>query len=140
MLKKPFFSILLSTMLYINITAQNQPQDLVVGIWLSAEKDGKITIYKQGDKYFGKVTWGKIPRKDSENPDPKLRNNDIIGTIILKNFKFTGKAWEDGTIYDPNNGKTYSCIIKPKNANTLLIRGFIGVSMLGRTTEWTRTS
>jgi uncharacterized protein (DUF2147 family) len=56
----------------------------------------------------------------------------------LKGFEFTGKSWEDGTIYDPNNGKTYSCTIKIKKANELEIRGFIGISLLGRTTVWTR--
>lgn len=119
--------------------AQTAPQDAVIGVWLSAEKDGKIQIYKQNDKYYGKLVWMKEQRKDAENPDPKLRGNDLQGVILLKNFKYTGKSWEDGTIYDPKNGKTYSCIIKAKGANNLDIRGFIGFSLLGRTTTWLRT-
>ena len=46
--------------------------------------------------------------------------------------------WADGTIYDPLNGSTYSCTIKMTNANTLDIRGYIGVSALGRTDVWKR--
>jgi uncharacterized protein (DUF2147 family) len=61
-----------------------------------------------------------------------------IHSVILKNFEFTGKSWENGTIYDPNNGKTYSCNMKMKSPNELEIRGFIGISILGRTTVWTR--
>jgi uncharacterized protein (DUF2147 family) len=59
---------------------------------------------------------------------------------LLSGFKFDGKIWEDGTIYDPKNGKTYSCIIKSKGPNILDIRGYIGISIIGRTTTWTRAN
>jgi uncharacterized protein (DUF2147 family) len=55
---------------------------------------------------------------------------------LLSNFEHTGDTWENGTIYDPKNGKTYSCIIKKKNDKTLEVRGFVGFSMIGRTVEW----
>jgi uncharacterized protein (DUF2147 family) len=115
--------------------------DAILGEWLSQEKDGKIVIFKQGDQYFGKISWGKIPgKKDSKNPDEKLRNKDLVGAVILKNFKFTGSSWENGTIYDPNSGKTYDCILKIRDGNkTLDIRGFVGAAMFGRTSTWTRS-
>lgn len=140
MQKKLMLSFFIISLFIGNIFAQNAPQDAVVGVWFNAEKDGKIQIYKQGDKYFGKIVWGKNSRKDTENPNEKLRTRDLIGVVILNNFKFTGKSWEDGTIYDPNNGKTYSCIIKTKGANSLDIRGYVGISLIGRTTNWTRTT
>jgi uncharacterized protein (DUF2147 family) len=63
----------------------------------------------------------------------------LIGLVILKDFAFNGKdKWEDGTIYDPNNGKTYSCVIRLKNESALEVRGYIGISLLGRTEVWTR--
>ena len=115
--------------------------DALLGEWLSQEKDGKIVIFKQGDQYFGKISWGKIPgKKDTKNPDEKLRNKDLVGAVILKNFKFTGSSWENGTIYDPNSGKTYDCILKIRDGNkTLDIRGFVGAAMFGRTSTWTRS-
>ena len=115
--------------------------DAILGEWLSQEKDGKIVIFKQGDQYFGKISWGKIPgKKDTKNPDEKLRNRDLVGAVILKNFKFTGSSWENGTIYDPNSGKTYDCILKIRDGNkTLDIRGFVGTAMFGRTSTWTRS-
>jgi uncharacterized protein (DUF2147 family) len=115
--------------------------DAILGEWLSQEKDGKIVIFKQGDQYFGKISWGKIPgKKDTKNPDEKLRNKDLVGAVILKNFKFTGSSWENGTIYDPNSGKTYDCILKIRDGNkTLDIRGFVGAAMFGRTSTWTRS-
>lgn len=122
-----------------NLSAQKVNKDAIVGEWLSEAKDGRVQIYKVGEKFFGKVVWGKDgSRKDANNPDPKLKEQNIIGSVILKNFDFTGKAWEEGTVYDPNNGKTYSCTMKMPDVNTLSIRGFIGISLLGRSTTWTR--
>jgi uncharacterized protein (DUF2147 family) len=46
--------------------------------------------------------------------------------------------WDDGNIYDPKNGNTYSCTIRMENANTISVRGYIGVSLIGRTDTWTR--
>jgi uncharacterized protein (DUF2147 family) len=125
----------------ISFTAFGQPKpDAIVGEWLTAAKDGKVQIYKSGNKFFGKISWGNRPNgKDTNNPDPKLRDQNLIGLVILKDFSFNGKdKWEDGTIYDPNNGKTYSCVIRLKDEKTLEVRGYIGISLLGRTEVWTR--
>jgi uncharacterized protein (DUF2147 family) len=113
--------------------------DAVVGTWLTSDKNGKIQIYKEGNKYFGKIVWGKENRKDTHNPDPALRSRDLLGSVILSNFVHAGgNKWEDGKIYDPNNGKKYSCNMKLKDNNTLEIRGYIGISLFGRTEVWTR--
>jgi uncharacterized protein (DUF2147 family) len=118
----------------------NNSADVILGEWISEPKDGKITIFKQGDRYFGKITWGKTPgKKDVNNPDARLKNREIVGSIILKDFVFTGSSWEKGTIYDPHSGKTYDCILKVKDNNQKLdIRGFVGVAMFGRTSTWSR--
>ncbi|MBC7408233.1 MAG: DUF2147 domain-containing protein [Arcicella sp.] len=140
---KNLIAVLLLSFCFINIGhSQAVTKDAVLGEWLSEKKDGKVLIYKQGEKYFGKISWGRDgnERKDVNNPDEKLKTQTIVGSVILKGFEFTGKSWEEGTIYDPNNGKTYSCTIKIKKSNELEIRGFIGISLLGRTTIWTRSS
>ncbi|MFN9881975.1 MAG: DUF2147 domain-containing protein, partial [Bacteroidota bacterium] len=73
------------------------------------------------------------------NPDESMRTVPLKGYRLLKDFEFKSKAlWEDGTIYDPENGSTYNCTIKMKDKNTLDIRGYIGVSALGRTDVWKR--
>ncbi|MEY4987338.1 MAG: hypothetical protein RL567_1117 [Bacteroidota bacterium] len=114
--------------------------DTILGEWISENKDGKIVIFKQADRYYGKITWGKTPgRKDTNNPDSRLRNRELVGSIILKEFVFKGGSWENGTIYDPNSGKTYDCILKVKDNNQKLdIRGFVGMAMFGRTSTWSR--
>ncbi len=131
----------------VNTVAQNKADD-IVGVWLSAGKEpAKVQIYKSGEKYFGKITWlqnpvkdGK-PRTDANNPDKSKRNTPIIGLLILKNFSFDGDdEWTGGSIYDPQNGKTYSCYLYLKDRNTLKLRGYIGISLLGRTETWTRSN
>jgi uncharacterized protein (DUF2147 family) len=138
-MKKRILSLITLVLISLS-TFANSGADTILGEWLSQEKDGKIIIFKQGEQYFGKISWGKTPgKKDTNNPDEKLRNRELVGAVILKNFKFTGSAWENGTIYDPKSGKTYDCILKVKDGNkTLDIRGFVGVAMFGRTSTWSR--
>ncbi len=120
-------------------------QDITHGTWFNEEKTGKVQFFKQGDKLFGKVVWLKEPldngkpRLDTQNPDPKLRSRQLVGLVNLKNFVSTGKnIWEEGEIYDPKTGKTYSCKITMVNPTQLNIRGFIGFSLIGRTTVFTK--
>jgi uncharacterized protein (DUF2147 family) len=116
--------------------------------WLDEKKEGKIQIYKaKNNKYYGKITWLKEPNRDGKpkvdinNPKAAQRNNPIIDLIILKGFTFNGKdEYEGGSIYDPKSGKTYDCKITFKDENTLLIRGYMGISLIGKTTIWTRST
>jgi uncharacterized protein (DUF2147 family) len=119
--------------------------DVVVGKWLTAENKSQVEIYKVGSQYFGKIIWLKEPNKDGKpkiddkNPNEKLRKQPIIGLVLLNNFRYNGdNVWKDGTIYDPDNGKTYSCKMTLADNGELKIRGFIGISLIGRTTVWVR--
>ncbi|WP_205529486.1 DUF2147 domain-containing protein [Taibaiella koreensis] len=122
-------------------------KDKVEGFWLNQEKEAKIEIYKaKNGKFYGKIVWLKEPNKDGKpktdvnNPKENLQSQPIIGLLILKGFNKDGdKMYEDGTIYDPKNGKTYSCKITYESDSKLSIRGYVGISMLGRTTTWTRS-
>ena len=138
-------SSLFFTFLFFTKFAFSQTADITQGTWFNEEKDGKIQFYKQGDKIFGKIAWLKNaekdgkPRLDDKNTVEKLRLQPILGLVFLKNFTFNGKnIWEDGQVYDPKNGKTYSAkmtLISPKQLD---VRGFIGFSLLGRTTHFTK--
>lgn len=143
-MKKFLLTFVSCCILALTIVAQTgtkQPADAILGVWLTAKKDGKFQIYKVGNKYQGKLIWGTGGDElDSKNPDPKLRNKELIGQTLLKDFVYDGDgAWEEGTIYDPREGKTYDCILKLKNNNTLEVRGYVGISLFGRTETWTRT-
>ncbi len=147
-MKKIFLTSLLS-ILFISISyAQDAAEaDRLVGVWEPSHGKAKVKIDKIGEKYYGKIVWLKIPvdpetgeaKVDKNNPDEKLRSTPLRGYRILKDFVYTGKnEWTEGTIYDPENGNTYSCTIKMTDENTLDIRGYIGVSALGRTDVWKR--
>lgn len=127
-----------------SLLAQTKPDD-ITGVWLTAGNEpAKIQIYKQGETYFGKIMWLKNPvengkpRVDENNPDKNKRSQPVMGLVILKNFKFDEDEWEGGKIYDPESGKTYSCTITLQNKNTLKVRGYIGISLIGRTEYWKR--
>jgi uncharacterized protein (DUF2147 family) len=120
--------------------------DKIESFWYNEAKDAKIQIYKATDgKYYGKIVWLKEPLKngklklDDKNPNSKVQNHQIVGLIILRGFQKEGDKYTDGTIYDPENGKTYDCKMNYKG-KTLAIRGFIGVSLFGRTTVWEKAS
>ena len=125
--------------------SQNGDGDKILGEWLNEEKDGKIQIYKTGNLYFGKIIWGKnifeddgkTSKKDVNNPDDKLKSRTILNMIILNDFVYGDEIWDNGKIYDPKSGKTYSCTIKLKE-DKLQIRGYVGISLLGHTTYWER--
>lgn len=135
----------LSIITFLFISASSFAQDITQGTWFNEEKTGKIQFFKQGDKINGKIVWIKEPnengkpRMDKENPDLKLRTRPLVGLTNLKNFKVSGKGtWDDGEVYDPNNGKTYSCKMTLVSPTQLDIRGYIGISIIGRTSKFTK--
>jgi len=128
----------------------------------------KVLIYRDGvqdsgsnsvrDKgiYSGKITWLEYPqfrdddeqgmagmtKVDRENPDPKLRSHPVLGLVILKGFRFVpGRKWPwiGGTVYDPENGKTYRGRMRVEKDGRLRMRGYVGIPLFGRSTWWTRT-
>lgn len=134
-------SILLLLTLFSALTGVAQKADDILGIWYNEEKTAKVEIFKTSDKYFGKIVWLKEPNRDGKpkldinNEDKSLRDRPVMGMQILKDFEFDEDEWEDGTIYDPKNGSTYSCYIT-KKGNILNVRGYIGFALIGRTALW----
>ncbi len=133
-----------------SVSTKSVEGEAIVGKWLNQEGTSHIQIFKATNgsfagKFYGKLVWLKEPMKngkpkvDDLNPDPKKHSVPLLGLQILKNFVYDAddKEWEDGTIYDPKNGKTYSCYMT-LSGNNLNVRGYVGISMLGRTGVWTR--
>lgn len=141
---KAFLSLLVITALTIPVFSQSG--DAILGKWISSSGGGHIEIYKKGDNYFGKLIWLRNindkdgnPRLDSKNPDPSLRKRPFVGIEVLKDFTYSGdNTWENGKVYDPNSGKTFSCKMIMSGSDILNIRGYVGISLLGKTETWTR--
>ncbi len=131
--------------------------DAILGLW-ATDPEGEggqahIEIYAEGDRYNGRIVWLEEPiypaddeqgmagqeKVDRENPEGALRTRPIIGLVIMEGIKFKGKrSWHKGKIYDPDNGKTYKSKLSLAGDDVLKVRGFIGFSLIGRTSEWTR--
>ena len=146
-LKKIRLTVLTIGVLISLIAYSQTNSDDIIGTWYNGEKSSKIRIYKCGDgnkKYCGKIVWlskdkeedGGI-RIDKNNPDVKKRKDPMMDMVVLKLLAYNknSKEWSGGTIYDPKNGKTYSCTIT-REGKTLKMRGYIGVSLVGRTATW----
>ena len=135
-------TILLIAFSYV---ASAQKADAILGSWANPSGEDHILIYKRGNKYYGKLDWIKFPndengkpKTDKNNPDEKLRPQPEWGLELLKDFVYNeDNVYDDGTIYDPKNGKTYSCKMT-LDGSTLKIRGYIGISLFGRSEIWTR--
>ena len=124
----------------------------IVGQWTVPDGMTRVEIYKAADGSFeGKICWFKEPefpagdaeagkpRHDRNNPDKSLQSRPLMGLVLMKGFKFDGKKkWSGGTAYDPEVGKSYKTKMELENEQTLCVRGFVGISLLGRTEKWTR--
>lgn len=117
----------------------NAQTDRVIGIYFTPNKDGKVSIYKAGNKYYGKLIWGVKNITDAKNPNPVLRNRKLVGSDFMTGFKYDDGEYVDGKIYDPGSGKTYDCKMWLEG-NKLKVRGFMGISTFGRTETFTRTN
>jgi uncharacterized protein (DUF2147 family) len=128
----------LSFLLFISLSSFGQtPAEKIIGLYWSPKKDAKIEIYKKGEHYFGKSIWIASPRKDNNNPNETLRKREVLGIELLTDFSFNDGAYTDGKIYDPESGKTYDCKMS-LNGNNLRVRGYIGISIFGRTENFER--
>ncbi len=134
---------LLLVLVTISFTAFAQSKDAIIGRWINSSGEAHVEISKKNEKYFGKIIWLKNPKDekgnpktDVRNPDESLRSKPMLGLEILKDFVYDGEKWTDGKIYDPKSGKTYSCNITQKGNGELNLRGYIGISLIGRTEVW----
>ena len=132
-------------LIFFSVSTFAQSADAVVGKWFNKDKEAQIQIYKKGNEYNGKIAWLKNPnnedgkaKTDAKNPEDNLKTRPIWGLEILKGFKYDDGTWEDGMIYDPKSGKTYSCKLTLNGSDKLNVRGFIGISIIGRTDIWSR--
>jgi len=117
----------------------------IIGEWetyddKTGDKLSVVEIYKNNDKYFGKIT---VLYKDAsdiicEKCEGKNKNKPVIGLVVIENLQEDEDEYNNGTILDPNNGETYKCYIELINENKLKLRGYIGISLLGRTQYWLR--
>lgn len=120
-----------------------------VGKWKTIDDaSGKpksiVAIWEEGGKLYGKVDTLLDPKPDDPNPvckkcDDERKDKPILGMQILWGLTRDGEKWSGGKILDPDNGKSYRCILTlTDGGKKLQVRGFIGMALLGRTQTWLR--
>jgi uncharacterized protein (DUF2147 family) len=115
-----------------------------IGLWKN--EDATFEIFENGGKLSGRIVALKEPKTpegkektDIRNPDRSKRDRRIIGLVFMSGFyRRSDTRWENGTIYDPKSGNTYSCSLELDGPDRIKVRGFIGISLIGRTDVWTR--
>jgi uncharacterized protein (DUF2147 family) len=152
-MKKFWLVFSLGVFLLSGSGAAAQNPEAIVGKWWNEERDAQIEIYPCEGKFCGKIVWlqepdypandpkgmGGKPKVDRENPDAAQRERPLVGMNLVWGFAPSGESvWEGGYIYNPREGKTYKCKLTLENPERLKVRGFIGVSLIGKTNIWTR--
>ncbi|MBD0401160.1 MULTISPECIES: DUF2147 domain-containing protein [unclassified Flammeovirga] len=124
-------------------------QNFIEGVWLTGLKDAHVAIeVDDNGKAQGRIVWMERdkeedggPRIDKLNPDSSLRERLLEDMYILIDFEYKGNGtWENGSVYDPDSGKTYSGSIQSTGPNVLKMRGYVGIKLFGRTELWTRVN
>ena len=100
-----------------------------------------VEIYEKSGKIYGKVV--EILRADHKKDvcsecEGTEKNKPIQGMVIINGLKKDGNEYNGGTILDPTSGKKYKCYISLDSADKLKLRGYVGISLMGRTQYWIR--
>ena len=119
---------------------------VVTGVWLTQDDKAQVRIADCGDKLCGTIVALREPlgpdgqpKTDKRNRDGALHARPIVGLQILQNFvRLDGKRWGEGTIYNPEDGDTYKCTLTLDNPVTLIVRGYVGIPLFGKTQIWHR--
>jgi len=129
-----------------NVTAQSS-HNTPVGRWrtfsdVTGKESGAVEIVENNGEYLGHVTAGVKPNFETELCDKcsgARHNKPVKGLLVISGVHRKGDEWGGGEILDPDNGKVYRVKLRlADNGNKLLVRGFLGISLLGRTQTWVR--
>lgn len=115
------------------------------GVWLTENNDAALTIADCGARLCGRIVWlesatdesGAL-RLDENNPDPTKRARRICGLVVMTGFEPSGPESWDGTVYNPQDGKTYAGTVTVLSDAALRVRAYVGLPLFGRSQTWTR--
>ncbi len=119
----------------------------VSGFWYTEGHEGGIELYPCNGKVCGRFQWIKKEEntgeasRDPHNPDPALRERDLCHQQFMGDFAPDGDKknhYSDGWIYSPRDGGTYDAELTLLDHDTLNVRGYLFISLLGGSQNWTR--
>lgn len=112
-----------------------------VGRWLTADRDGVIEVFAcDGDTLCGRIV-GMTEPYEKGRPKLDVRGHPQCGLTIMTGFHPAGRRqWEDGRITNPEDGRVYAAEMSLRAPDTLALRGYVLITLLGATQTWTRFS
>jgi len=122
-------------------------QSPLVGFWVTGDGDWVVEIAPCISGFCGQLVGlsrshrPNALRMDAHNPDPAKRDTPLCGLMLLGSFKPSKGAvgkWEDGWIYNPQSGRTYSSQMRLVGSDTLKVRGYVLIPLFGRNETLTR--
>ncbi|KQP40697.1 hypothetical protein ASF49_20210 [Methylobacterium sp. Leaf104] len=125
------------TVLLEGVATAQQGKD-ASGLWLTETGASKVRISRCGDGYCGTLTSVAGPGLDAKNPDPALRSRSLVGVQIM-NTRTAGTKGYEGTLYNPNDGKTYAGTMTIKGPDTVEVSGCV-MSVFCKTQSWKRVN
>jgi uncharacterized protein (DUF2147 family) len=146
-LKLLFFSLLLWLTTLGGAAAQKHSP---LGVWEDDAGETHVEISRCGDnkQICGRLAWLSepqdsttgLPKTDRRNPDPSKRNAPLQNLLVLQDLTYDSEEdrWTGGKIYDPLNGRTYSCYVYMVSKDRMEVKGYIGFSFIGRSHYWSR--
>lgn len=120
------------------------------GLWVDHQERDKrkvaIWIDDCDSLLCGKIYWLKKPltangnpKLDRHNPDVAFRGRVLCGLKILTGFRLEKeRTWNGGQIYNPSDGQIFSSTMNLENDGSLKVRGYVGLSLFGKTVVWVR--
>lgn len=143
---KSFAKFALLSAALLSLTAQAAAPHNPEGLWLTQNKRSVVELKKQPDGTLGgKIAWiieGGM-QFDEKNPDAAKRTNPMCGLNIVSGLtqgKNDPNGWHNGKIYKADEGDTYDSKLTMQSADKLEVRGFMGVSLFGKSQTWTRVT
>jgi uncharacterized protein (DUF2147 family) len=117
-------------------------RDQIVGEWWTENREGRVRISKDRDGTFRGTTTCCVHQdqlaRDIHNPRPELRSRSTVGIVIIWKLKYADGEYADGYVYNPRDGKTYRIAAKVIDPQTIKIRGYLGIPLLGESQIWKR--
>jgi len=118
----------------------------ILGKWKTIDDEtGKeksiVEIFEKNGKVYGKIIEIfelEHRHRKCEKCEGEDKNKPILGLTIIKGLKKSGQVYEGGKITDPKNGSSYNCKISMEGKDKLIVRGYIGISLFGRSQNWIR--
>lgn len=138
--------VLSAAVLFTATTAHATTMNDLAGVWTTDDGQGAVEFFPCGEKRCGRIVWLKNPRgedgkpvRDLNNPNKTAREKTVCELNVVANLEQQKDGtWDKGTVYDPNEGETYSVAIKILPNGNLEVMGYMGSKIFSETMIWTR--